>query len=72
MEAVAVAEKGKGVLDLNPQFVDIAAHTKAVLMEGREGREERKEKCESKRRRKKSPKAEKGQMKLTDMWPKRR
>ena len=60
------AEKKKSELDFNPQIVDIAKHTKAVLIEGRKGREET-----GKRKggyKKKKGALVKGQKKMTDYW----
>ena len=52
-------------LDPNPQFVDIAKHTEAILSEGREARAQRKKNQQEGKRREA---VGKGQRKITDMF----
>ena len=55
-------------LDLNPQFIDIAKHTEAILSEGREARAQKKKNQQEGNLNKRKGALGKGQRKMTDMF----
>ena len=55
-------------LDPNPQFIDIAKHTEAILSEGREDRAQKKKKQQEVNPYKRNGALGKGQRKMTDMF----